>query len=184
MLNVRRNTEFSEQLNSVFKYLLADDKLTDKKLLNQVVKIVVLMLMKGKFDSQQPNIDITKNSNILNFSLQIFRISLLDEHQNLLNDIIKVIGLFAKFSVYFSNGIDSAFCSGFLKYMPNLLTQNAKPSNIQINLLKAIGIMISAASMMTKRSLVFYKTLLDLGIINIIFNIIKNYKTVRKTRLT
>jgi len=176
--NLRKNTELSEQLGSVFKYLLVDEKITDKKLLNQVVKIIVLMLMKGKFDSQHPNIDITKNQNILNYSLLIFKISLSDEHQNLLNDIIKVIGLFAKFSVYFSNGIDVAFCSGFLKFIPTLLSQNAKPSNIQINLLKAIGIMISAASMMTKRSLVFYKTLLDLGIINIIFTIIKNYKTV------
>lgn len=103
--NLRKNTDFSEQLNAVFKYLLVDDKITDKKLLNQIVKIIVLMLMKGKFDSQHPNIDITKNQNILNYSLLIFKISLSDEHQNLLNDIIKVIGLFAKFSVYFSNGI-------------------------------------------------------------------------------
>jgi hypothetical protein len=157
---------------------LVDEKIVDKKLLTQVVKIVVLMLMKGKIDSQQTSIDITKNTTILNYSLLIFKISLSEEHMNLLNDIIKVIGLFAKGSVYYSNGIDVAFCSGFLKYIPNLLSQNAKPSNIQINLLKAIGIMISAASMMTKRSLVFYKTLLDNGIISIIFNIIKNYKLV------
>ena len=162
----------------MFKYLLVDDKIIDKKLLNQVVKILVLMLMKGKFDSQHPNLDITRNQNILKSSLLIFKISLSDEYQNLLNDIIKVIGLFAKFSVYFSNGIDVEFCSGFLKYIPNLLIQNAKPSNIQINLVKAIGIMITAASMMTRRSLVFYRTLLDLGIINILFSIIKSYKTV------
>ena len=87
--NLRKNTELSEQLGSVFKYLLVDEKITDKRLLNQVVKIIVLMLMKGKFDSQHPNIDITKNQNILNYSLLIFKISLSDEHQNLLNDIIK-----------------------------------------------------------------------------------------------
>lgn len=175
---LRRSTEFADQLGGVLKHLLNEEKISDKRLLSQVVKIIVLTLMKGKFDSQHPNLDITKNYKVLEYSLVVFKITTSDEHINLLNDIIKVIGLFAKFSVYFSNGIEGAYCTGFLKYIPNLLAQGAKPHNIQINLLKAIGIMISAASMMTKRSLIFYKTLLDLNIVGIIFNIIKNFKLV------
>ena len=176
-----------EQITSLFRYILDDkdksEKITEKKPVSQVVKILVLMLMKGKFDSQHPNMDITKNPEILNYSLQIFDISIKDNNQNVLNDIIKVIGLFAKFSVYFANGIDVAFCHGFLKSVKELLLKdsNKTPNNIQINILKAIGIMISAASMMTKRSLVFYKSLQDFDIINIIFRIIKNFKNVKKT---
>jgi hypothetical protein len=135
-------------------------------------------LTKGKFESQ--NIDITKNQNILNIAMQVFKISQNDDNLHaLLNDIIKVIGLFAKFYCYYSSGIDLSFCSGFLRYMPNIITNPAKPSNVHINLIKAVGIMITAANMAPKRSLIFYKSFIDFNIINVLLCIVKNHKNVK-----
>jgi hypothetical protein len=97
----------------------------------------------------------------------------------LLNDVIKVIGLFAKFYCYYSSGIDLSFCSGFLRYVPIIISQSSKPSNIHINLIKAMGIMITAANMVPKRSIAFYKSISDFGIINVLFSTVKTYyKTV------
>jgi len=175
---LRRDINFSDRITLAFKSLIVDDKITDKKLICLIVKIIFAVLTKGKIDNQ--NIDITKNQSILNFALSIFKISQSEDLQILLNDIIKVIGLFAKFSCYYSNGIDINFCSGFLKYFPTIL-QSSKPSNIHINLVKAVGIMITAANMMPRRSLIFYKTILDLNIINVLVVILKNYKIVRIT---
>jgi len=174
---LRRDINFADKINIAFKNLISEDKekINDKKLCCLIVKIIFSVLTKGKIDNQ--NIDITKNQNILNHALSIFKISQSEDLQILLNDIIKVIGLFAKFSCYYSNGIDINFCSGFLKYFPVIL-QSQKPSNIHINLVKAVGIMITAANMMPRRSLIFYKTILDLNIINVLVMILKNYKTV------
>ena len=47
--------------------------------------------------------DLTKNQKLLTTAINIFRISQKDDSLNsLLNDIIKVIGLFTKFYCYFS----------------------------------------------------------------------------------
>jgi len=174
---LRRDINFADKINIAFKNLISDDKekIADKKLVCLIVKIIFSVLTKGKIDNQ--NVDITKNQAILNRALSVFKISQNEDLQILLNDIIKVIGLFAKFSCYYSNGIDINFCSGFLKYFPVIL-QSQKPSNIHINLVKAVGIMITAANMMPRRSLIFYKTILDLNIINVLVLILKNYKTV------
>lgn len=174
---LRKDINFAEKINTAFKNLISEDKekITDKKLISLIVKIIFSVLTKGKIDNQ--NVDITKNQNILNHALSIFKISQSEDLQILLNDIIKVIGLFAKFSCYYSNGIDINFCSGFLKYFPIIL-QSQKPSNIHINLVKAVGIMITAANMIPKRSLIFYKTILDLKIISVLVMIVKNNKNV------
>ena len=60
--SLRKDHNFSDKIVSVFKNLVADDKITDKKLLCYVVKILFNVLTKGKFENQ--NIDITKNQNI------------------------------------------------------------------------------------------------------------------------
>lgn len=174
--SLRKDPNFNEKIVSVFKSLISsDDKIVDKKLICYVVKILFNVLTKGKFENQ--NIDITKNQNILNLAMNIFKISQNDESLHvLLNDIIKVIGLFAKFYCYYSSGIDLSFCSGFLRFMPGIISQSSKPSNIHINLVKAVGIMITAANMVPKRSLLFYKSILDFNIINVLFSIVKNYK--------
>lgn len=175
--SLRKDHNFSEKIVSVFKNLVVDEKISDKKLLCYVVKILFNVLTKGKFENQ--NIDITKNQTILNLAMNIFKISQNDDSLHvLLNDIIKVIGLFAKFYCYYSSGMDLSFCSGFLRYVPNIITQTNKPSNIHINLVKAVGIMITAANMTPKRSLLFYKSILDFNLISVLFNMIKNYKSV------
>jgi hypothetical protein len=175
--SLRKEHNFSEKIVNVFKNLVIDEKITDKKLLCYVVKILFNVLTKGKFENQ--NIDITKNQNILNLAMNIFKICQNDDSLHaLLNDIIKVIGLFAKFYCYYSSGMDLSFCSGFLRYVPNIITQTTKPPNIYINLVKAVGIMITAANMTPKRSLLFYKSILDFNLISVLFNIIKNYKMV------
>ena len=111
--------------------------------------------------------------------MNIFKVSQNDDTIHiLLNDVIKVIGLFAKFYCYYSNGIDLSFCSGFIRYVPIIISQSSKPSNIHINLIKAVGIMITAANMVPKRSLLFYKSIIDFNIISVLFTIVKNYKTV------
>lgn len=173
--SLRKDQSFSDKIVSVFKSLILEDKITDKKLICFVVKILFNVLTKGKFENQ--NIDITKNQNILNMAMIIFKISQNDDTLHvLLNDTIKVIGLFAKFYCYYSNGIDLSFCSGFLRYVPTIVGQNNKPSNIHINLIKAVGIMITAANMAPKRSMLFYKSIQDFFIINVLFTIVKNYK--------
>jgi hypothetical protein len=180
--SLRKDLSFADKIVTVFRNLItSDDKISDKKLICYVVKILFNVLTKGKFENQ--NIDITKNQNILNLAMNIFKISQNDESLHvLLNDIIKVIGLFAKFYCYYSNGIDLSFCSGFLRYMPSIISQSSKPSNIHINLVKAVGIMITAANMVPKRSLFFYKSILDFNIINVLFTIVKNYKNVFNNR--
>lgn len=176
--SLRKDVGFSEKIVNVLKGLISnDDKITDKKLIIYIIKILFNVLTKGKFESQ--NIDITKNQNILNIAMQIFKISQNDDSLHaLLNDIIKVIGLFAKFYCYYSSGIDLSFCSGFLRFMPNIITNPTKPSNVHINLIKAVGIMITAANMAPKRSLIFYKSFLDFNIINVLLCIVKNHKNV------
>lgn len=177
--SLRKDVSFSEKIVNVLKGLIStDDKIADKKLIIYIIKILFNVLTKGKFESQ--NIDITKNQNILNIAMQIFKISQNDDTLHaLLNDIIKVIGLFAKFYCYYSSGIDLSFCSGFLRFMPNIITNPAKPSNVHINLIKAVGIMITAANMAPKRSLIFYKSFIDFNIINVLLCIVKNHKNVR-----
>ncbi len=176
--SLRKDPDFSEKVVSVFRSLIMEEKITDKKLICYVVKILFNVLTKGKFENQ--NIDITKNHNILNLAMNIFKISQNDENLHvLLNDTIKVIGLFAKFYCYYSNGIDLSFSSGFLRYVPVIISQSNKPSNIHINLIKAVGIMITAANMAPKRSLIFYKSFIDFFIINVLFSIVKNYKRVK-----
>jgi hypothetical protein len=176
--SLRKDISFSDKIVNVLKSLISnDDKITDKKLIIYIIKILFNVLTKGKFESQ--NIDITKNQNILNIAMQVFKISQNDDSLHaLLNDIIKVIGLFAKFYCYYSSGIDLSFCSGFLRYMPNIITNPTKPSNVHINLIKAVGIMITAANMAPKRSLIFYKSFLDFNIINVLLCIVKNHKNV------
>jgi hypothetical protein len=176
--SLRKDAGFSEKIVSVFKSLIENDKILDKKLICFVVKILFNVLTKGKYENQ--NIDITKNQNILTRAMNIFKISQNDDSLHmLLNDIIKVIGLFAKFYCYYSNGIDLSFSSGFLRYVPTIISQTTKPSNIHINLIKAVGIMITAANMAPKRSLMFYKSILDFYLINVLFSIVKNFKTVK-----
>ena len=175
--SLRKDQDFSEKIVSVFSSLVVEEKIGDKKLVCFVVKILFKVLTKGKFENQ--NIDITKNQNILNLAMNIFKISQNDESLHvLLNDTIKVIGLFAKFYCYYSNGIDLGFSSGFLRYVPIIISQTNKPSNIHINLIKAVGIMITAANMAPKRSLLFYKSFLDFYVIDVLFSIVKNYKKV------
>jgi fused-like protein len=179
---LRKDANFSEKIVSLFKSLIIDEKIADKKLVSFVVKILFNILTKGKFENQ--NMDITKNQNLLALSMTIFKISQNDDNLHLLlNDIIKVIGLFAKFYCYYLNGIDLSFCSGFLRYVPSIISQSSKPSNVQINLVKAVGIMITAANMTPKRSLLFYKSILDFNIINVLFSVIKNYKNVSLTTI-
>ena len=80
------------------KKLIKDDQITDKKLALMIINILYNILTKGKFDTQ--NIDITKNQNILTIAINMFRITQDDTTQNqLLNGIIKVIGLFIKLLV-------------------------------------------------------------------------------------
>lgn len=175
---LRRDHIFAEKVVAAFQSLLSDEKLTDKKLVASIVKILFNVLNKGKFENQ--NIDITKNQNILNSAMAIFKISQNDDALHvLLNDIIKVIGLFAKFYCYYSGQIDLNFCSGFLRQMPVIISQSSKPSNVHINLVKAVGIMITAANMVPKRSLLFYKSLIDFNIITVLATIVKHYKNVK-----
>ena len=172
---LRKDTLFAERVNSSLKEIIKDDKITDKKFANQITKILFNILTKGKFDSQ--NIDITKNTNILQTAINIFKICQEDETQNtLLNDIIKVIGLIIKFYCFFSGGIDLSICSGFLRYVPNVLNLKGRTPNLYINMLKAIGLMITAANIVPKRSLLFYKSIIDFNIINVFFKVIKNYQ--------
>ena len=156
------------------KKLIKDDQITDKKLALMIINILYNILTKGKFDTQ--NIDITKNQNILTIAINMFRITQDDTTQNqLLNGIIKVIGLFIKFYCFFSGGIDLSICSGFLRYVPNVLNVKGRPHNLYINMLKAVGLMITAANISPKRSLLFYKSIIDFNIVHELFKVSKNY---------
>ncbi len=172
--SLRKDTTFSDRIVTALKTLVYDERINDKKLVCFIVKILFNVLTKGKFEKE--NIDITKNQNILNIAMVIFKVSQNDESMHiLLNDVIKVIGLFAKFYCYYSSGIDLSFCSGFLRYVPIIINQSSKPSNIHINLIKAMGIMITAANMVPKRSIAFYRSISDFGIINVLFSTVKTY---------
>jgi hypothetical protein len=174
---LRKDAVFGDKVVTALRNLVVDDKITDKKLVSFIVKIIFNVLTKGKFENQ--NIDITKNNNILSLAMTIFKVSQNDDSlHGLLNDTIKIIALFAKFYCYYSSGIDLSFSSGFLRYVPIILSNNSKPSNIHINLTKAVGIMLTAANMAPKRSLLFYKSLLDFNIQSVLFNAIKQYKSV------
>jgi hypothetical protein len=175
--SLRKDVSFAEKVVTALKSLVTDDKISDKKLVSFIVKVIFNVLTKGKFENQ--NIDITKNQNILTLAMSIFKVSQNDDSlHGLLNDTVKIIALFAKFYCYYSSGIDLSFCSGFLRYVPIILSNNSKPSNIHINLTKAVGIMITAANMAPKRSLLFYKSLLDFNILNVLIGSIKQYKSV------
>jgi hypothetical protein len=176
--SLRKDPAFADKVVTALRSLVVDDKITDKKLVCFIVKIIFSVLTKGRFENTQ-SIDITKNQNVLALATNIFKASQSDDSlHGLLNDTIKIIGLFAKFYCFYTNGLDLSFCSGFLRYVPIILSNNSKPSNIHINLTKAVGIMITAANMNPKRSLLFYKSLLDFNILNVLFNCIKQYKSV------
>ena len=173
--SLRKDPNFAEKANSSLKECIKDDKIVNKELANSIIKILFNVLTKGKFDSQ--NMDLTKNNQILSTAINIFKISQKDDSLNsLLNDIIKVIGLFTKFYCYFSGVIDLGICSGFLRYVPDVLTAKGKQPNLYVNMLKAVGLMITAANIGPKRSLLFYKSIIDFNIINVLFQVIKNYQ--------
>ena len=172
--SLRKDPAFAEKVYSSLKKLIKDDQITDKKLALMIINILYNILTKGKFDTQ--NIDITKNQNILTTAINMFRITQDDSTQNqLLNGIIKVIGLFIKFYCFFSGGIDLSICSGFLRYVPNVLNVKGRPHNLYINMLKAVGLMITAANISPKRSLLFYKSIIDFNIVHVLFKVSKNY---------
>lgn len=149
---------------------------SDKKLLSQLVRVLFSLLTKGKFENQ--NIDITKNQDILKIAMSVFVYVQQDEDQQILNDIIKVIGLFAKFYCYYNNGADLSFCANFIKYVPVIINSTSKPTNVHINIIKAVGIMITAANMLPKKSLMFYRTFHDFSLVSLLLSVIKNYKSV------
>ena len=172
--SLRKDPSFAERVYTTLKGIIKDEQITDKKMALTIINILYNILTKGKFDTQ--NIDITKNQNILTTAINMFRITQEDNSQNqLLNGIIKVIGLFIKFYCFFSGGIDLSICSGFLRYVPNVLNVKGRPSNLYINMLKAVGLMITAANICPKRSLLFYKSIIDFNIVNVLFKVSKNY---------
>ena len=172
--SLRKDPSFAEKVYSTLKGIIKDEQIVDKKMALMIINILYNILTKGKFDTQ--NIDITKNQNILTTAINMFRITQEDNNQNqLLNGIIKVIGLFIKFYCFFSGGIDLSICSGFLRYVPNVLNVKGRPSNLYINMLKAVGLMITAANISPKRSLLFYKSIIDFNIVNVLFKVSKNY---------
>ena len=77
----------------------SDKVIADYKAIAQLVRILFTTLTKGKFENQ--NLDITKNQELLSSSFSIFTQVIMEDDQLLLNDIIKVIGLFAKFFCYY-----------------------------------------------------------------------------------
>ena len=171
---LRKDPSFAERVYTTLKGIIKDEQITDKKMALMIINILFNILTKGKFDAQ--NIDITKNQNILTTAINMFRITQEDNNQNqLLNGIIKVIGLFIKFYCFFSGGIDLSICSGFLRYVPNVLNIKGRPPNLYINMLKAVGLMITAANISPKRSLLFYKSIIDFNIVNVLFKVSKNY---------
>ena len=170
--SLRKDPSFAERVYTTLKGIIKDDQITDKKLAIMIINILYNILTKGKFDTQ--NIDITKNQNILTTAINMFKITQEDNNQ-LLNGIIKVIGLFIKFYCFFSGGIDLSICSGFLRYVPNVLNVKGRPPNLYINMLKAVGLMITAANISPKRSLLFYKSIIDFNIVNVLFKVSKNY---------
>ena len=172
--SLRKDPTFAEKVYTTLKGIIKDEQVTDKKMALMIINILYNILTKGKFDTQ--NIDITKNQNILTTAINMFRITQEDNNQSqLLNGIIKVIGLFIKFYCFFSGGIDLSICSGFLRYVPNVLNVKGRPSNLYINMLKAVGLMITAANISPKRSLLFYKSIIDFNIVNVLFKVSKNY---------
>ena len=171
---LRKDPSFAEKVYTTLKNIIKDEQIVDKKLALAIINILYNILTRGKFDTQ--NIDITKNQNILTTAINMFRITQEDNAQNqLLNGIIKVIGLFIKFYCFFSGGIDLSICSGFLRYVPNVLNVKGRPPNLYINMLKAVGLMITAANISPKRSLLFYKSIIDFNIVNVLFKVSKNY---------
>ena len=172
--SLRKDPSFADRVYNTLKGIIKDEQITDKKMAIMIINILFNILTKGKFDTQ--NIDITKNQNILTTAINMFRITQEDNNQNqLLNGIIKVIGLFIKFYCFFSGGIDLSICSGFLRYVPNVLNVKGRPPNLYINMLKAVGLMITAANISPKRSLLFYKSIIDFNIVNVLFKVSKNY---------
>ena len=162
--SLRKDPAFAEKVYTSLKSLIKEDQIADKKLALIIINILYNILTKGKFDTQ--NIDITKNQNILTMAINMFRITQDDNSQGqLLNGIIKVIGLFIKFYCFFSGGIDLSICSGFLRYVPNVLNVKGRQPNLYINMLKAVGLMITAANISPKRSLLFYKSIIDFNIV-------------------
>ena len=171
---LRKDPSFAEKVYNSLKEIIKDDQITDKKMATLIINILFNILTKGRFDAQ--NIDITKNQNILTAAINMFRIAQADNSQNpLLNGIIKVIGLFIKYYCFFAGQIDLSICSGFLRYVPNVLNVKGRPQNLYINMLKAVGLMITAANMSPKRSLLFYKSIIDFNIVNVLFKLSKNY---------
>ena len=190
--NIRKDMLFSNNMKSALELLIIKDDnihnnnnnnnkyfsilIKDKKLLSYLIRILFNALTKGKFQDQ--NLDVSKNQDILELALSIFINCLKEDDQILLNYTIKVIGLFSKFYCYYSNYVDLSFCSYFIKYLDNILNLTNKPSSVQINMIKAVGIMITAANMFLKRSLLFYKTFIECNIVSCLFNIIKQHKNV------
>ena len=180
---LRKDPIFAEKVYTTLKSIIKDGQIVDKKLALAIINILFNILTKGKFDTQ--NIDITKNQNILTTAIDMFKITQEDNTQNqLLNGIIKVIGLFIKFYCFFSGGIDLSICSGFLRYVPNVLNVKGRPQNLYINMLKAVGLMITAANISPKRSLLFYKSIIDFNIVNVLFKVSKNYNNNQPYVLT
>ena len=154
--------------------MIKNKQITDIKLALRIINILYNILTKDIFDSQ--NIDITKNKNILTMPINIIKIAQEDNNQNqLLNGIIKIIGLFIKFYCFFSEGIDLCICSGFLRYVLDVLNMIGRPPNLYINMFKAVRLMITAANISPKRSLHFYKSFIDYNIVHVLFKIFKNY---------
>ena len=178
--SLRKDINFSEKIHTTLIDLIIYDNdkivgIKDKKGLQQIVRIL-FALLKGKFENQ--NIDITKNQEILKLAMNVFFFSQQEDDQATLNDIIKVIGLFAKFYCYYNNSPDLTFCATFIQKVPSIILGTTKPTNVHVNIIKAVGIMITAANMFPKKSLMFYRTFHDYNIVNILLQVIKTYKNV------
>lgn len=179
--SLRKDQSFSDKVySSLLSQLVFENEklvsINDKKVVYQIMRIFFSLLTKGKFENQ--NIDITRNQDLLNLIISIFVYLQKDEDLQNLNDIVKVIGLFAKFYCYYTNGADISFCATFLKYIPTIIGNTSKPTSVHINTIKAVGIMITVANMFPKRSLMFYRTFQDNSISTILINIIMKFKNV------
>ena len=167
---LRKNISFLEKLLSTFRNLINSDnekniQSSDKKLTGQLVRVLFSILTK---------VNITKNQDILKDAMTIFMFAQQEEDQQMLNDIIKVIGLFAKFYCYYSNEVDLSFCATFIKHVPSIINSTIKPTNVHINVIRAVGIMITAANMFPKRSLMFYRAFHDCSLVSLVFICNKN----------
>lgn len=166
-----KNSRLCDNIIKAFELLIKDSALEDVKMAVCICKVIFNLLNKSKSNSNPT--DIEQRTDILDYIFLLFRLGVTNSYTDLIGEAIKIIGLYAKHFCYTFKGIDHSFCSNYLKFHNVIFSKNFA-AHINVNYIKTSSIIVAAANVNPKKSVVFYKSLSELKFIKQLFTLISN----------